>query len=139
MADSDQQTAEGLDDEKLSDEYPPDKPLAVEDQGVTGVEQLGGESVADRDDRTEPEVWEQATPPPAATGPVLEGEPEPGAVDDEKDLVAPPQPGEDPGSLDPDDEFTGDETTRDVATERSPAAAEDAAVRVQDDAPGATE
>lgn len=139
MADSDQQTAEGLDDEKLSEEYPPDQPLAVDDQGVTGVEQLGGESVADRDDRTEPEVWERETAPPAETGPVLEGEPEPGAVDEEKDLVTSPIAEEDPGPLDPGDEFTGDETTRDVATERAPAPAEEAAVRLDDHLPGATE
>jgi len=139
MPDDEQETAEELDDEELSGEYPPDEPLVVDDQGVTGFEQLGGESVADRDDRTEPEVWERTSPSPAETGPVLEGEPEPGTVDDEKDLVAPPLPEEDPGALGPDDEFTGDETTRDVANERSPAAAEDAAMRLDDDVPGATE
>jgi hypothetical protein len=135
--DDEQAVAEGLDDDELSGEYPPDRPLGVDDEGVTGLEQLGGESVSERDDRTEPEVWERQTAPASETGPQLEGEPEPGTVDDEKDLVAPPFPEEDPGSLDADDDFTGDETTRDVATERSPEAAEDAAVRIDDDAPGA--
>jgi hypothetical protein len=135
--DDEQAVAEGLDDDELSGEYPPDRPLGVDDEGVTGLEQLGGESVSERDDRTEPEVWERQTAPASETGPQLEGEPEPGTVDDEKDLVAPPFPEEDPGALDADDDFAGDETTRDVATERSPEAAEDAAVRIDDDAPGA--
>lgn len=135
--DDEQDVAEALDDDELSGEYPPDRPLGVDDDGVTGLEQLGGESVAERDDRTEPEVWERDRAPASETGPQLEGEPEPGTVDDEKDLVAPPYPQEDPGPLGEGDDFTGDETTRDVATERSPEAAEDAAVRIDDDAPGA--
>jgi hypothetical protein len=135
--DDEQDVAEGLDDEDLSGEYPPEEPLGVDDEGVTGLEQLGGESVSEREDRTEPEVWERETAPASETGPQLEGEPEPGTADDEKDLVAPPFPEQDPGPLEEDDDFTGDETTRDVATERSPEAAEDAAVRIDDDAPGA--
>ena len=135
--DDEQDVAEALDDDELSGEYPPERPLGVDDEGVTGLEQLGGESVAGRDDRTEPEVWERDRAPASETGPQLEGEPEPGTVDDEKDLVAPPYPQEDHGPLDEGDDFTGDETTRDVATERSPEAAEDAAVRIDDDAPGA--
>jgi hypothetical protein len=134
--DDEQDVAEGLDDEELSGEYPPDQPLGVDDEGVTGLEQLGGESVSEREDRTEPEVWERDRAPASETGPQLEGEPEPGTADDEKDLVAPPFPEADPGPLEEDDDFTGDETTRDVATERSPEAAEDAAVRIDDDAPG---
>lgn len=133
-----QDVAEALDDEELPDEYPPEHPLAVDDLGVTELEELGGESVADRDARTEPEVWESRQAPEPQDTPVLEGEPEPGTVDEEKDLVAPPPPEDDPGPLDPEDDFTGDETTRDVATERSPAPAEEAAVRIDDDAPGAT-
>ena len=135
--DDEQDVAESLDDDELSGEYPPDRPLGVDDEGVTGLEQLGGESVSERDDRTEPEVWERETAPASETGPQIEGEPEPGTVDDEKDLVAPPFPERDPGPLDESDDFTGDETTRDVATERSPEAAEDAAVRIDDEPPGA--
>ena len=37
------------------------------------------------------------------------------------------------GPLAPDDEFTGDETTRDIATEGVPRAAEDAAVHIRDE------
>lgn len=138
MADSDQETAEALDDDKLAEEYPPDRPLAVDDQGTTGIEQLAGETVTDREERTEPEVWERETASPAESGPVLEEELEPGEVDDEKDLVAPPPAGDDHGPLDVDDDFAGDETTRDVATERSPRPAEETAVRVDDEPPGTT-
>jgi hypothetical protein len=139
MSDPDQEIAETFDDELLSDEYPPEEPLGVDEEGTTTLEELGGESVAERDERTEPEVWEQETALPAESGPEIEGDADQGVVDDEEDLVAPPLFGEDLGALDPDDEFSGDETTRDVATERVPGPAENAAVRLDDEAPGATE
>jgi hypothetical protein len=123
--DDEQDVAEEL-DEDLPAEYPPEEPLGLDDDPAP-------------DDITEPEVWEREAAPAAETGPEIEGEPEPGTVDDEKDLVAPPLAGEDVGPLDPDDDFAGDETTRDVATERAPGPAEEAAVRVQDEVPGATE
>lgn len=134
MSDTDQ-PGEDLDDAKLSGEYPPDRPLAVDDQGVTGVEQLGGESFADRDDRTEPEVWERPAGAAGDQGGVeLVGEHDVGEPDDEKDLV-----GElaDPadrrlGPLAEDDEVSGDETTRDVATERVTTPAEDEAVHIDE-------
>lgn len=138
MTDPDQDIAEALDEDELSEEFPPEQPLAAQDQGVTGLEQLGGESVADRDARTEPDVWERRQAP-SERGPVLEGDPEPGAVDEEKDLVAPPVPHDESGVLSPDDGFSGDETTRDFAAERVPSPAEEAAVRLDDAAPGATE
>lgn len=125
-------------DENLTGDYPPDRPTAVFDEGVTGVEQLGGESVAERDDRLEPEVWDQ--PEDSSSGaPILEGDADVGVVDDEKDLVAPPVDLVDTGSLSEDDDFTGDETTRDYGTERVPRSAEDDAVHVvEDDVPGGT-
>ncbi|HET9610105.1 MAG TPA: hypothetical protein VFP06_10890 [Acidimicrobiales bacterium] len=134
MSDTDQ-PGEDLDDAKLSGEYPPDRPLAVDDQGVTGVEQLGGESFADRDGRTEPEVWERPAGAAGDQGGVeLVGEHDVGEPDDEKDLV-----GElaDPadralGPLAEDDEVSGDETTRDVATERVTPPAEDEAVHIDE-------
>jgi hypothetical protein len=145
MVDPDQ-PAEDLDDDKIGGEFPPDRPMAVEDEGVTGVEQLGGESFAERDERSEPEIWEQ----PRADGGVsrgpepgveLAGDEEVGVGDDEATMVA--RAAGDPaareaGSLAPDDEFTGDETRRNVATERAASPAEEAAVHVDDGAPGAT-
>jgi hypothetical protein len=135
------QTGEALDDEVLGGEYPPDEPLGADDEGVTELEELGGESFAERDERTEPEVWER---PAGDEGPdagvELVGD-DAGVADDEADLV-----GERVGTeledeeepLAPDDEFSGDETTRDVATERVTPPAEDVAVHVDDEAPGAT-
>ena len=127
-------------DENLTGDYPPDRPTAVFDEGVTGVEQLGGESVAERDDRLEPEVWERGGSGDE-DGPVLAGDADVDAIDDEKDLVG-STAGElvDRGSLSDDDEFSGDETTRDYATElEAPLDAEDAAVHVVDEAPGAVD
>ena len=139
MVDPDQ-SGEDFDDELLADEFPPDEPLAVEDEGITGVEQLGGESVAERDERTEPEVWErQAGDTGADAGTELSADAA-GVPDTEKDLVgerADSDADDDQGPLAPDDDFSGDETTRDVATERVSPPAEDAAVHVDDEAPGA--
>jgi hypothetical protein len=135
------QSGEDFDDELLGDEFPPDEPLAVDDEGVTGVEQLGGESFAERDERTEPDVWEQPVGAEGAdTGVELVGD-DAGVPDVEKDLVgerAGTEQDDDQGPLAPDDEFSGDETTRDVATERVAPPAEDAAVHLDDEAPGAT-
>ena len=127
------QPGEDFDDELLEGEYPPEKPLAAEDDGVTGVEQLGGESFVERDDRTRPEPWE-APPrePDADTGIELVGD-DAGIPDDEKDLVGGRESDEDAhGPLAPDDAVSGDETTRDVATERTAQPAEDATVQVDE-------
>jgi hypothetical protein len=136
------QTGEALDDELLAGEYPPDEPLAADDEGVTALEELGGESFAERDERTEPEVWEQpAGAEGSDRGVELVGD-DAGVPDDEEDLVgerAGTEQDDEQGPLAPDDEFSGDETTRDVATERVTPAAEDAAVHVDDEAPGATD
>ncbi|HEX6238865.1 MAG TPA: hypothetical protein VFZ68_16820 [Acidimicrobiales bacterium] len=145
MVDPDQ-PAEDFDDDKLAGEFPPERPMGVDEQGVTGVEQLGGESVAERDDRTEPEVWERSRPAAgrsreAEPGVELAGDEEVGAVDEEKTMVARAAEDEvarEAGSLATDDQFTGDETTRDVATERVSAPAEEVAVQEDDAAPGAT-
>jgi hypothetical protein len=105
--------------------------------GVPGLEQLGGESSAERDDRTEPEVWEAGSRETGA--PVLVGDEDVDAIDDEKDLVALASDPDATGPLSEDDEFSGDETIRDYATEREgPRSAEEAAIHVVEDVPGAT-
>jgi hypothetical protein len=135
------QAGEAFDDELLGDEYPPDEPLGADDEGVTELEELGGESFAERDERTEPEVWDEpAGDEGSDLGVELVGD-DAGVADDEKDLVgerAAAERDDEQGPLAPDDEFSGDETTRDVATERVTPPAEDAAVHVDDEAPGAT-
>jgi hypothetical protein len=59
----------------------------------------------------------------------------PGGAEDEPDLVVLDDAvvEDDVGALADDDEFTGDETTRDVATERVPRPAEEAALHVLDE------
>lgn len=67
----------------------------------------------------------------------LLGDEDVGAVDDEAELVGRRAvPERDVGPLAPDDEFTGDETTRDIFTEQVPAPAEQAAVHIEDEPSG---
>jgi len=69
----------GGDDPVTSDEveveFPPDRPMGLPfaDADVTD------ESVAERADREEPEVWERSTPSTSATDEELEAIPEPEA------------------------------------------------------------
>jgi hypothetical protein len=118
MSDPDQRSEEL--DEAVGDEFPPDRPVRLDDDGGT-----------------EPDVWEEGAAP-ADEGVTLAGDADIGAADDEAELVGRLAGDRDHGPLAADDEFTGDETTRDVATERVPAPAEEAAVHIVDDAPGAT-
>jgi hypothetical protein len=127
---SDDDRSEAVDTDKLSDEYPPDELLASDDYGVTSAEQRFDEPLDERVRRERPE----ASGPDAADArservvqPVDQGGP------DEEDLVA--EAVEDPDVRDrpPDDEVTGDETTRDVATERVPPPAEEVALHVEEE------
>jgi hypothetical protein len=105
-------------DESAGDEYPPDRPPRLDDDGGY-----------------EPEVWEAAGAGEADddAGVSLAGDADVGAVDDEAELVGDEVGADDVGPLDPTDEFTGDETTRDYPTEREPRPAEEAALRIADD------
>ena len=134
MSDTDpDQAGEELDEAVEGIEYPPDRPLGATDRGVTGVEQLGGESFYERDRRTEPEVWEQRPPRPDDSVELV-GDADVGAVDDESELVGDAvEEDRERGPLAPDDEFTGDETTRDTVDDRVPKAAEESAVHLRDE------
>jgi len=132
--DTDQEGAEL--DENLSTDFPPDRPIGLYDEEATGLAGPGSDENGSDLDDTEPEVWEEAEEPGEA--PVLEGAADVDSVDDEKDLVAPPGEAVDTGPLAEDDEFSGDETRRDVATEHVPVSAEEAAVRIEEEPPGAT-
>ena len=126
-------------DETVAADFPPDRPLGVYDAEATGVEDPDGEPEESDEvlgDELEPEAWEARGG--AAAAPVLEGDADVDAVDDEKDLVAPPGEMADVGPLSDEDNFTGDETTRDYATEQVPPPAEEAAIRITEDVPGAT-
>jgi hypothetical protein len=128
---SDDDRSEAADTDKLSDEYPPDELLASDDYGVTGAEQRYDEPLDERVRREQPE----ATEPDAADGrservvqPVDQDGP-----DEEEDLVAAAIEDPDVRDRPPDDEVTGDETTRDAATERVPPPAEEVALHIEDE------
>lgn len=106
MADE-QNQAEALDEDKLGGEFPPDKPLGKDAYGAAGAEPHADENVVARAAREEPEEV-----PPAGLD---EGR-------DPYDAVV----------LSEEDQFTGDETVRDVVQEReAPIPAEEAALHVE--------
>ena len=108
--------SELLDDDKLPDEYPPDRPLGVEDPGVTADHGAIGDSLAERVAREEPDVVPAPSSDAGALGHLVE--PDLGmATDAEADLVA-SAPDDERGALPDGDLVAGDDTLRDVATER---------------------
>ncbi len=112
MTDPDQRGEEL--DESVGADFPPDRPPRLDDDGGT-----------------EPEVWESSEVD--AEGVELIGDPDVGAVDDEAQLVGSAVEEPDTGPLAPDDEFTGDETTRDIQPERVARPAEEEAVHIVDE------
>ena len=113
---SDQNLSEELDDDKIEEEYPPERPLGVEDYGTTPAEEAWDEPLEERLAREEPDVL-------APEDESLElVQPDEGAhTDDEPDEVA---------SLVGSD----DETLDDVAQEHEGAVpAEEAALHLTDD------
>ncbi len=124
-------------DENIPADFPPDRPIGLYDEEATGLAGPGSDEDGSDLDDTEPEVWEQGGEG-SDEAPVLEGDADVGVADDEKDLVAPPGEAATTGPLADDDEFSGDETRRDVATEHVPVSAEEAAVRIEEEPPGAT-
>jgi hypothetical protein len=132
-------------DEALPGDFPPDEPSAVEDIGTTGVEQLGGESFDDRDRRTLPDFGEPGAREAEADGEWQRTEVEAGALPtdgDVGDVLLPVDETrvageggdidvEAPGALSDEDQVTGDETARDVATERVTPPAEEAAIHIE--------
>jgi hypothetical protein len=102
-------------DEAVGDEYPPHRPPRLDDDGGYV-----------------PEVWEQDEVP-VDDEVELAGDLDVGSVDDEAQLVGIDVHDDRVGPLDPSDEFSGDETTRDYATEREPRPAEELALHVEDD------
>ena len=103
-------------DEAVGGDFPPDRPPRLDDDGGT-----------------EPEVWE-AEPAGVDEDVELVGDPDVGAVDEEGQLVAEAvDTGPDTGALSPDDEFTGDETTRDIQPERVARPAEEEALHIEEE------
>ncbi|HMG44833.1 MAG TPA: hypothetical protein VK611_26095 [Acidimicrobiales bacterium] len=112
-------------------EVPDDDRSEVLDDEMLGDEEFPPDRFVDPDD-------ERAEPLPDDERPVGWDEPEvevlaQGVPDYEEDVLAETVEEEDFGALAVDDEFSGDETTRDVATERVPPPAEAVAVHIDDD------
>ena len=125
------QPGEELDESTEDIEYPPDRPLGSTDWGTTALEEEGGEDFYHRDKRTEPEVWEQR---PTAPDDPIELVGDAGELDVEEELVADAyEEDAEIGPLAPDDEFSGDATTRDTVDDRVPPSAEESAVHVDDE------
>lgn len=107
MAGDEQDEAEGLDDDRIRGDYPPEHTLGAEDYGTTAAEERIDEPLEEKAAREEPEQV-----PPRREDPQLAG---------------------DPGPLAEDDLVSGDPSRRDVTTEReAPQAAEDDAVHVRE-------
>lgn len=127
--------SELLDDDVLPDEYPPERPLGVEDPGVTADHGALGDTLGERIAREEPEVGGPPSSDDGAVGRLVE--PDQGlGPDTEADLVASTVDAEVEGALAVGDPTAGDETLRDVATERSDdRSAEELAMHVTADPP----
>lgn len=127
--------SELLDDDKLGEEYPPERPLGVEDQGVTADHGAIGDSLAERVAREVPDAVPPPTSDDGAVGHLLEPD-EGSAPDIEADVVATALGEDDLGALDAGDIAAGTDTDRDVATERiDDRTAEELAVHVTEDPP----
>ncbi|MDP8953618.1 MAG: hypothetical protein M3N37_01610 [Actinomycetota bacterium] len=128
--------SELLDDDKLPAEYPPDKPLGVDEEALTVSGQQRDEPLEERLQREEPEVAAAAAFVDDPVGPLVA----PGG-DEGLDLIGESVATEvgDPTAwddLDAGDIASGDTTTRDVATERvEPRSAEEEAMHLTDDPP----
>lgn len=98
--------SERLDDDKLADDFPPDRPRAVEDYGTTPQEQRVREPIAERVERENPE--QSAAGDVGNVGTVVQ--PDEGARrDDEESMVA-----REVGEVRPHDRPVGDVGTGDV-------------------------
>ena len=106
--------SEQLDDDKLGDEYPPERPLGVEEYGTTAQEERVAEPMDERDHR-----YEDEEPAGEGTEAVAPGLLDQGPDDDEKDMVADT------------DEVPHEGTPEyDTAADRVPRSAEEEAVHV---------
>ncbi len=136
-ASDDANYSESVDDDKLPHDYPPDRPLAVDEDAVTVGGQETDEPLAQRVRREEPDVT------PVAGGEDEEQpgrlvEPEQGQPPDltKENVAHAADPGLGERHLEAGDIATGDSTTRDVATERvEDMPAEEVAVHHTDDPP----
>ncbi len=127
--------SELLDDDKLPAEYPPDRPLGVEDPGVTADHGAIGDSLAERVAREEPDTLAPPSSDAGALGHLVE--PDAGSGPDlEADLVASVADADDLGAMEAGDVAGGSDTLREVATERvDDRSAEELAMHVTEEPP----
>ncbi|CAN5324765.1 hypothetical protein BH23ACT9_BH23ACT9_07670 [soil metagenome] len=119
----DEQSAERLDADKLPDEFP-DRPQSAFEHGTTAREMREGEPLEDRLRRELPDLGHEVNAPPVATGgPLLDDADEDGG-DRERDLVA---------------EQPLHEAIDDSGQPHVPMAAEEAALSVEEQPPGAVD
>ncbi|HSH61057.1 MAG TPA: hypothetical protein VK988_15745 [Acidimicrobiales bacterium] len=130
----DDNLSELLDDDKLPAEYPPDRPLGVDEEELTVRGQQTDEPLAERVRREEPDVLPEVEAD-AVGSLVAPGGDE--GLDLVKESVATDAgAGAEGDELDAGDIASGDTTTRDVATERAAGrSAEEEAVHLTDDPP----
>src|SRR3954447_10012046 len=82
MASDEQDRAEGLDDDKIGDEFPPDQPLGVDTYGTTAAEERAGEPIVEALAREVPD--DSATAMDAGADEMIVTE---RLDDDERDIV----------------------------------------------------
>ncbi len=130
----DDNLSELLDDDKLPAEYPPDEPLGVDEEALTVRGQQTDEPIADRVEREEPDMLGGMDDD--SVGPLVAPGGDEG-IDLTKESVASELgAAPDRDDLDADDIASGDNTLRDVATERvEPRSAEEEAMHITDDPP----
>jgi hypothetical protein len=127
--------SEQLDDDKLPPEYPPDRPLGVDQYGITPAEEEVDEPLWERVKREVPDVQPREDDSEYGQPVSVLVEPDQGMIDadDEPDAVA-SESGMPIGELpiDADDIAFGDDTLRDVAQERegTDLSAEEAAMHI---------
>lgn len=82
-----QSTAELTDEDKIDPlDFPPDEPMGVGHVGEVPAEDAGGESLAERAEAEEPEVWEQPLRTDEDAGMLVDPD-EGAATDVDKELV----------------------------------------------------
>lgn len=127
--------SELLDDDKLPAEYPPDRPLGVDEEALTARGEQTDEPLEERMRREEPDV---AVTGPAddSVGPLVAPGGEEGLDVTKEEVASEIGNGSDQDFIDAGDIASGDTTTRDVATERvDPRSAEEEAVHLTEDPP----
>jgi hypothetical protein len=131
MAGDEQDQAEALDSDKLEGgDFPSDRYQGANQYGITAAEEAWDEPLDERISREVPEepVRNEGEPP------VLVAPDEGGIFDDEAEAIALDRSADDVGALDVDDDFSGDPSLRDEASERGQGrSAEETAMHIEGD------